>query len=740
MATSLVDRLRAQDDGTLAELLRLRPDLAVPPPADLAVLATRAGIRASVHRACEDLDTVTLAVLEAFVVAGADVEPVGLAEIRRLIGPDVSASTVAVAVAALSARALVWGADDALALVPAAVEVVPRYPGGLGRPTAGPAGSSALPELLAAATPEQRRVLEVLAAGPPIGRSSGSTDPTSPVGSLLVRGLLRRVDADTVELPRQVGLALRGARPMGVLAVQPPALVTRDRGTGVVDGTAAGAAMEFLRRTDRLVDLWGSHPPPVLRSGGLGVRELRKLARELETDEAGASLVVEVALGADLIAESDGVGPDWVPTTAVQAWATAGPEHRWARLARTWLDLPRLPGLVGTRDDAGRPVAPLADALRRPLAPRDRRWVLAGIAELDPGVAVGEPGELADLLAWRAPRRGGRLRDEVVRWTLAEATVLGIVALDALATAGRVLLADPAAAGAALRVALPEPVDQVLLQADLTAVAPGPLVAELERELGLVADVESAGAATVYRFTEATVRRALDAGRSAADLHQLFTKRSATPVPQALTYLVDDVARRHGRLRGGSAASFLRSDDEALLAEVTAHSAAGALELRRIAPTVAVSPLPLVELIEGLRGAGFTPTAEDTGGAVLDLAGRGRRTAPRRRGVRTPQAPAPGPEQLAGLVARIRAGDAVAGVRRNAVADATGGTLAVLRAAVAGGRRVWIGFVDGRGTAAEQVLQPVSVGGGVVEGRDVVDGAMHRLPLHRITSIALTRD
>ena len=72
MSTPLVDWLRAQDDDTLADLLRLRPDLAVPPPADLTVLATRAGIRASVHRACDDLDTVTLTLLEALVVADAD--------------------------------------------------------------------------------------------------------------------------------------------------------------------------------------------------------------------------------------------------------------------------------------------------------------------------------------------------------------------------------------------------------------------------------------------------------------------------------------------------------------------------------------------------------------------------------------------------------------------------------------------------------------------------------------------
>ena len=362
-----------------------------------------------------------------------------------------------------------------------------------------------------------------------------------------------------------------------------------------------------------------------------------------------------------------------------------------------------------------------------------------------PEADVCSPAEaLAGLLAWRAPRRGGRLRDEVVRWTLGEATVLGVVALDALSTPGRTLLADPARAAAALRAALPDPVGHVLLQADLTAVAPGPLEPELERELDLVGEVESAGGATVYRFTEATVRRALDAGRTAAELHELFATRSATPVPQNLTYLVDDVARKHGRLRGGAAASFLRSDDEVLISEVLASPAAGPLELRRLAPTVAVSPLPLAELMDGLRDAGFTPAAEDEGGAVLDLSDRGRRIPPRRRSA-PPRAGEPDVEQLRGLVARMRAGDALAGLRRGTDARPAGrgrdgATVETLRAAARERRSVWIGFVDGHGVAGEQVLEPTSVGGGVVEGRDSVDGGLHRVPLHRITSIALVDD
>ncbi|HEY0816275.1 MAG TPA: helicase-associated domain-containing protein [Pseudonocardia sp.] len=750
MPTPLVDWLRAQDDATLATLVRLRPDLAVPPPADLTVLATRAGVRASVHRSCDDLDTPTLAVLEALVVADADNAPVARAQLAHLLGPDMPADTLDTALHALRDRALVWDAGDdpgaphngepsranLLSLVPAARDVVPRYPGGLGRAAVGPAGSSALPDLLADIDADERRVLDALAAGPPIGRSRAAADPDGPVGRLLAKGLLLRVDNETVELPRQVGLALRGDHPLGALQVTAPTLDVRNRGAETVDSTAGGAALEVLRRIEALIAFWGATPPPLLRSGGLGVRDLRRTAREIDADETAAALLVELASGADLVAPSDAVAPEWLPTTQADVWLAGGPETRWSLVARTWLELPRLPGLVGRKDDTGKPINALSDGVRRPLAPRDRRRVLSGLAELAPGYAAAVPAQLADVLAWRAPRRGGRLRDEVVGWTLAEATTLGVVALDALTDPGRALLSAPERIVAALRATLPEPVDHVLLQADLTAVAPGPLEAGLARELALVADVESGGAATVYRFSESSIRRALDAGRSAADLHALFASRSATPVPQGLTYLVDDVARRHGRLRGGAAAAFLRSDDEVLISEVLAHPDALGWELRRIAPTVLVSGLPLAELMAALRAAGLSPAAEDTGGAVLDLSDRGRRTAPRRQGARPGGPPEMDDTQVAALVARMRSGDASRGIRQGAEAYANGSAVDLLRSAVVDRRTVWIGFVDGHGVQGERVIAPVSVGGGVVEGRGN-DGAVHRLPLHRITSIAL---
>ncbi|MGH3992761.1 MAG: helicase-associated domain-containing protein, partial [Pseudonocardiaceae bacterium] len=132
--TSLADWLRWMDDEALATLLRARPDLALPAPADSQVLAIRAGIAASVARSCEDLDRFTLAVLTALVVAGADSAPVRRLDVDRLLGPDVPAHRTGAALDSLRCRALAWGTDEALAVVPAVREAVGPHPGGLGRP------------------------------------------------------------------------------------------------------------------------------------------------------------------------------------------------------------------------------------------------------------------------------------------------------------------------------------------------------------------------------------------------------------------------------------------------------------------------------------------------------------------------------------------------------------------------------------------------------------------------------
>ncbi|MFC5286957.1 helicase-associated domain-containing protein [Actinokineospora guangxiensis] len=737
--STLTEWLRAADESRVVALLRARPDLATPRPADTTVLAARAASRASVARAADGLDTATLAVLDALLVAGADAGPVPLSALGVGLAPE----RVDDAVGVLCGLALAWrdGPDAPVALVPAAREI-----GDLPPATPEPRPES-VPDLLAALAPEERQVLGALATGTGVGRtrdaafSGAAEDAITPIQRLMAKGLLVRRDDETVVMPGQVAVAVRGAP----TSLAEPPLRTAARTS--VDATAAGEALEVVRHVEALLRLWSAEPAPVRKAGGLGVREIRRVAKAAEVTEARAALLVELAAAAGLVGDSGEAEPEWAPTTLADSWLTAGQANRWAALAAGWVDLPRLPGLAGRKDGKDKLLAPLSDDLRRPPAPLERTRVLRALAELPPGTGVVSAEELAAVLAWRAPRRGGRLRDDVVRWTVAEATALGVVALGALSDPGRALLdEDVAAAAKRMAAAMPEPVDHVLVQADLTVVAPGPLEPDLAVRVAEAAELESAGGASVYRVTETSLRRALDAGRTAEDLHELFRTRSRTPVPQGLSYLIDDVARRHGRLRGGAASCFLRCDDPALLTEVLANPLLIALRLRRIAPTVVVSQAPLLDVLEELRAAGFAPAAEDTEGQVVDLRPAGRRVAVPPRAARRPAAPrAVDAEALAELVRLMRLGDQAASARHGrAVTPGAGlggtsaSTVAVLTEAARSGQRVVVSLVDGHGMASRHVITPTRVGAGVVEG--VAGEQTHRLPLHRIAAVALVEE
>ncbi|WP_034230067.1 helicase-associated domain-containing protein, partial [Actinotalea ferrariae] len=173
------------------------------------------------------------------------------------------------------------------------------------------------------------------------------------------------------------------------------------------------------------------------------------------------------------------------------------------------------------------------------------------------------------------------------------------------------------AAAAALAAQLPAPVDEVLLQGDLTGIVPGRPTDALAALLAEAAQVESRGAAVTVRFTEASVRRALDTGRTAEDLLAELSRHARSGVPQPLEYLVLDTARRHGRTRVGIASSYVRSEDPTLLAGLVEDPALRGLGLLRLAPTVLAAQAPPSALLAALRDRGLAPVTEDAGGHVV---------------------------------------------------------------------------------------------------------------------------
>ncbi|MEV6885857.1 helicase-associated domain-containing protein [Streptomyces sp. NPDC051135] len=665
--------------------------------------------------------------------------------------------------------------------------------------------------LLGGLPEESREVLARLVWGPPYGQVTH--DPAAHLRALLDRGLLLPTAPGTVVLPREVALHLRAGRAHRVPEpVPPPVEAAAAHRPQVVDATAAGQALAALATVEELLKEWDEGGPAVLRAGGLSVRDLKRTAVALDVPEPVAAFWVELAYGAGLIASDGEAEERYAATPAYDEWRELPPAERWVLLAQTWLTATRTAGVVGGRDAKDRTLSALGPNLDRSAAPEVRHRVLALLAALPEGASPVEESVLARL-RWERPLRGPQrgagaaqeedLRSRIARWTLSEAELLGVTGRGALAAPGRALIGAPeaprpasreepegpegpgaklpvhhhrtatavvpptpaeraAAAAAAARLLaplFPEPLDHVLLQADLTAVAPGPLERGLADVLGVLADVESKGGATVYRFTPGSVRRALDAGQSASDLHAFLARHSRTPVPQPLTYLIDDVARRHGRLRVGAASAYVRCDDDATLDEILADRRAAALGLRRLAPTVLAAQADPAALLEGLRAIGFAPAAESAAGDVLIARADSHRTPPRSAPEPVPDGPpAPDDTLLAAAIRAVRAGDlASTAPRKPGPGDAEGGdgsgapggtlprtgaaeTLATMQAAVLTGEALWIGYVNAEGAASQRVIAPIRVEGGFVTAYDHTADEVRTYPLHRVTGVAELAD
>ncbi|MFM7873654.1 MAG: helicase-associated domain-containing protein, partial [Actinomycetota bacterium] len=216
---------------------------------------------------------------------------------------------------------------------------------------------------------------------------------------------------------------------------------------------------------------------------------------------------------------------------------------------------------------------------------------------------------LTQSVFWLYPhRRALSVNDETISWFAREAEWLGVTGNGSLSSFGKKILAGEKKLG--VGTSLPLPVDHILIQGDNTAIAPGPLVIEFARKLSTFADIESRGNATVYRFSESSIRRGLDHGHSGEEIRTFLKEVSKTPVPQPLEYLVSDVARKHGRLRVGYANCYLRCEDEALISEILKDRRLEHLRLRQIAPQVLIGDAESSDMIEELKEYGYFPSGE----------------------------------------------------------------------------------------------------------------------------------
>ena len=660
-AVAHVGDLSALGEKGLARLLSLRPDLADPPPRSMATLTERAMSIDSMTRALADADLFVHQVVEALAVVGE--RHTTVEELLRLFG-DIPGADLLRALDYLHERGLVARQGSDLCVNGRFLAI--RRPAGLGPPALPLVESrsvnelrfiattlgldqrgtkrkaelvaqimqvlgdpSAVRDLVAAAPSAVRTAALSIAKGSPVIQLSWNHASTAysrgtkerdlrPDVWLLQRGLMQKEDWYSGVMPREVGLALRDGRTFPEIFNQPPELTARPVLPSEADPVQERVVV-LVGAIEGLIDAWGSSPASLLKKGGVGVRDVRRLAGILELPERESFRMIELAAAAGLVV-CDPSRQAALPTTAADEWLDLDVADRWLAVALGWLHTSSYISLAGAMDPQGKAI---------PAFDYDPRWeshatgqrlaVLGSLSQLAEGDGV-EPDALTAVLEWSAPvlwQNGPGSPLTLVTWTMAEMELLGLLSGGALTPLGAALGREDLDEARRLLRDTSAGEWQLVLQADLTALVHGQIPATVRAELDLLADVEARGAATVYRFSENSARRAFDAGRTAAEINDFLAQHATKGVPQPLTYLVGDVARRHGQVRLGSTCSYVRFEDPALAIEVARARRTEKLEFQQIAPTVLVCDHTADKVLAVLRGAGYMPVQESGHGAVV---------------------------------------------------------------------------------------------------------------------------
>ncbi|MGA1812682.1 helicase-associated domain-containing protein [Frondihabitans sp. 4ASC-45] len=439
-------------------------------------------------------------------------------------------------------------------------------------------------------------------------------------------------------------------------------------------------------------------PARELARGGLALPESRRLAEAARIDVDDVAPILVAARAASLVE----LGPEgWIPGPNAEAWLLSTWADRWASLVSAWLDA----------------------------LPAEVRTVLAQRSS----TSWGEP--LRTFSEWLFPAGGSWVAERLDAFARA-AELFGLTSGSRPTSAAVALLGDGVeAATEIVRALLPQPIDQVYLQHDLTVVAPGPLAPDLDARLRLIADVESAGLAATYRVTETRIQAALSSGETADSLREFLTSLSSTGVPQPVDYLLTETADRHGRYRVADlgaadldpqatsfgAVSQLRADDPALLDTAQVDQALRPIGLFRAGPLVMLSRFDAETVYWALLDERYPVLLED--------ADRRPTRPPLRRRPRR-SAPPVGVDPLVALVERVQASSGTDDDTERAWISRQ------LDSAAHARLTVLITLAHADGTTSQLTMEPTGVGGGRVRGRDRKSDIERTLPLSSIVAVA----
>ena len=340
-------------------------------------------------------------------------------------------------------------------------------------------------------------------------------------------------------------------------------------------------AFEAMQSITELIFSLDQHFVREVSKGSMGLPDVKRLSSHLGKSKEYVKAILELAKVSGVVAISD---KRFHPTDLADSWIGADPKTRWQLLVNAWL---AIVGASGAKE-------------------------LALQHSQDPSKSLNElVGSSFPLVNASAQSRIGRIPE------LADAIGLSVTGF-AASWLPNVLAGKVVAATKSLEQRLPAQQERIIVQADLSIIAPGPLSSSIEIELRKFTDTENIGLATGYRISPLSLSCGLEEGLTEKQIRALLEKLSGSPLPQPVDYLISETATRFGRLKikAGESGSVLTSTDELLATQILMDSKLKAYSLRKSENAI-VSSLEPESLYHALRDNGYLAIRVDQNDKVI---------------------------------------------------------------------------------------------------------------------------
>lgn len=456
-------------------------------------------------------------------------------------------------------------------------------------------------------------------------------------------------------------------------------------------GLAAIAAFETQQGLYELLLDAEQHQIKHTGKTGFGVGDVKRVAGHLNLDNGQVRALYRLAARLNLLQL---IGENWWFTPAARNYVASTILDRWRILANQWLvSLGPLGSSALAQEIHVHPVETLAEALLRVFPLRD------------------------DLL------------EEQIEDLASQADALGLTIAGSpsplllLSLEGGVDLACDM-----LQRHLPGLQHNLIVQADLSLIAPGPLDAATEGTLRLFATVEQVSVANTYRLSAQSISHGMESGLSIDSIRGALMELYARPLPQPVEYLLTDTAAKFAKLRisagpGGGEKSVITASDALLLTQVLNDSRLRAFAFKApTASSIATRFEPDV-VYQALREQGYLPVVTDSNGSIVPP----RRIIALSGGLADSTA---NPLQL--LVQNLREADRRVGSQPDDQ-DIT----RQIQLAIKGKVTLLIYATDRAGNEVEFTILPTAVANGRLRGMDRRSDVERTLPLERIVRVEL---